>query len=257
MGLRQNTTNQKAAAGGKPKNKMIELLIQYVDSGSILSEYQVNKLIENKNLLIKYLRKRTIAVQNNDFWTDYEKEIIINGIKNNLFNENLLIDFVKSDYDLIYIQYIMGYIENPSEQVKLAAVKQNGNAINAIKNPSEDIQLAAVKQYGISINYIKNPSEDVKLAAVKKDGLAIMYIKNPSEQVKLAAVKQNGNAISFIENPSEQVQLAAVKQNGYAIKYVKNPSEQVQLAAVKQDGEAIQYIENPYPSVINYVKSKK
>ncbi len=41
---------------------------------------------------------------------------------------------------------------------QLAAVSQNGDAIQFIKNPSEKVQLAAVSQNGYSIYYIKNPS---------------------------------------------------------------------------------------------------
>ncbi len=33
-------------------------------------------------------------------------------------------------------------IENPSESVQLAAIKQNGYAIEYIENPSESVQLA-------------------------------------------------------------------------------------------------------------------
>ena len=84
-----------------------------------------------------------------------------------------------------------------------------------LKNPSEKVQLAAVKEDGCAIQYIKNPSEEVQLAAVNKHGYAIQYIENPSEAVQLAAVNQDGWAIQYIENPSEEVQLAAVKKRWY------------------------------------------
>jgi len=64
-------------------------------------------------------------------------------------------------------------------------------AIHYIKNPSEEMQLAAVTQdgYANAIHYIKNPSEAVQLAAVTQNGGVIQYIKNPSEAIQLAAVK--------------------------------------------------------------------
>jgi len=40
-----------------------------------------------------------------------------------------------------------------------------GDAIDYIDNPSEAVQLAAVKQNIYSIKYIKNPSEAVKRVA--------------------------------------------------------------------------------------------
>ncbi len=113
------------------------------------------------------------------------------------------------------------------EAVQLAAVKENGYAIQYIDNPSEEVQLAAIKRNVYSIEYINNPSEAIQLAAVKAKGGAIEYIKNPSEAIQLEAVKRDLYAISYIKNPSEAVQLAAVKNSEYAIEYIKNPSKRV------------------------------
>ena len=52
----------------------------------------------------------------------------------------------------------------------LEKVRQNWGAIEYINNPSEEVQLAAVRQNGQAIRYIKNPSEEVQLiAALSKD----------------------------------------------------------------------------------------
>ena len=150
--------------------------------------------------------------------------------------------------------FAIQYIKNPSEQMQLAAVKQDGWAIRYINSPSEQVQLAAVRQNSWAIRYINSPSEQVQLAAVEHAGQAIQYIDNPSERVQLVAAKKDGYAIDYIKNPSERVQLAAVEQKGNSIQCIKNPSEQVQLAAVRQNEDAIEYIKNPYPSVIKYVK---
>ena len=141
------------------------------------------------------------------------------------------------------------YIANPSEAVQQAAVNQDSSAIQYITNPSEEVQLAAVNQNGPAIYYITNPSEAVQLAAVNQNGPAIQYIKNPSEAVQLAAIKQDGRAIRYIANPSEAVQQAAVNRDGRAIKYIKNPSEALQLAVVNRDGLTIKYITNPSEAV--------
>ena len=47
-----------------------------------------------------------------------------------------------------------------------------------LNNETEEIQLAAVKQTGFSIQYINNPSEEVQLEAVKQNGLSIQFIKD-------------------------------------------------------------------------------
>ena len=97
-------------------------------------------------------------------------------------------------------QGAIGNIRNPSEQVKLAAVMEEGHAIQYIADPSEAVQLAAVLQNGYVIYYIKNPSEQVQIAAVTKDGwYALQFIKNPSEQVQLAAVTREAVKLGSIK----------------------------------------------------------
>ena len=148
-----------------------------------------------------------------------------------------------------------------TEEYNLSAVTQDGYAIRDIKNPSEQVQLAAVKQNGLAIEWIIKkgitPSEQVQLAAVTQSKYALLFIKKPYEQVQLAAVKKYDDMIRFIKNPSEAVKLAAseavqltaVQQLGTAIRYIDNPSEAVQLAAVTQNDNAIKYIENPSEAV--------
>ena len=57
--------------------------------------------------------------------------------------------------------------EHPSEQVQLAAVREDGCAIDDIINPSEKVQLAAVRQNSQAIEYVENPTPKVK-ALIKK-----------------------------------------------------------------------------------------
>ncbi len=144
---------------------------------------------------------------------------------------------------------VLALVDNPPEEMQLAAVRDYDLALKYIENPSEDVQLAAVNYSGYAIENIKNPSLKVQLVAVKQNGYVLYHIKNPSEKVKLAAVKQQGDVIQFIDNPSEEVQLAAVNNVGHAIRFIENPSEKVQLAAVNRDSDAINYIKNPTEKV--------
>ena len=144
-----------------------------------------------------------------------------------------------------------------SEEVQVAAVRQNGRAIEHIDNPTEEVQLAAVTQNSYTIKYIIDkgivPSEQVQIAAVSNNGYAIRHIDNPSEEVQLAAVTEIVEAVIFIDNPTENVQLAIVNENGGYIKYIIDkgivPSEAVQLAAVKQFRQVIKHIPNPSEKV--------
>jgi len=207
-------------------------------------------LVKNKQDKISEAIKNHIIYEVHPKGIDYPPEIYQEIIKKyNLpqdffTNENIQLYWFKSGRE-----HYINFIKAPSERVQLAAVSQNGYAIQWIQNPSEQVQLEAVKQSAYAIQYIKNPSEGIQLEAVKRDQDAIEYIKNPTEQVQLEAVKQSAYAIELIQNPSEQVQLEAVKLNGRAIRYIKTPSEQVQLEAVKQNGDTIYHIKNPSEQV--------
>ena len=159
-------------------------------------------------------------------------------------------DYIKNDDDLLLYYLAAGnehdnnfvdiknFVNTLNENKQKFLIKKQGKYIRFIDEPSEQLQLAAVEQEGAAIKHIIDK------------GIT------PSEQVQLAAVKQNAGAIDLIENPSENVQLAAVQQYGGVIFYIYRkgitPSEQVQLAAVQQNRSVIKYIKNLYPSVINY-----
>ena len=51
----------------------------------------------------------------------------------------------------------------------LAAVKQNGWALQSVKDQTEAIALAAVKQEGYVLQYVKDQTEKVALAAMEGD----------------------------------------------------------------------------------------
>ena len=42
--------------------------------------------------------------------------------------------------------YFVQYIDNPTEEMELEAIKQNGNAIYYIKDLTEEMKLIAIKQ---------------------------------------------------------------------------------------------------------------
>ena len=129
------------------------------------------------------------------------------------------------------------FVDNPTEEMQMKIIRQDGSAIQYINNPAEKVQLAVVKKNGFTIQYINNPSEKVQLAAVKQDGKLIRWINNPSAKVQLIAVKQDGKLIGDIENPTEKVQLEAIKQRWYTIDYIENPTEKVKAVYKKLYGK--------------------
>jgi len=153
-------------------------------------------------------------------------------------------------------QFILESNQDVPEDIQLMAVKNNPIAIEYIKNPSEEIKLAAVKRNGYEwvIKYINNPSEAVQLVAVVGSASIIKLIENPSEAVQIASVEKYGWSVRYIDNPTEKVQLVAVKEDWRAIKFIENPSDEVQLVAVNQNLKAIEGIKNPSEAVQNIMK---
>ena len=81
----------------------------------------------------------------------------------------------------------------------------------------EEKNIAAVQQNGYAVQYIENPSEAVQLAAVQQNGHAVQYIENPSEAVQLAAVQQNGHAVKYIKTSTIVKRLLEVGIEGAEI----------------------------------------
>jgi len=89
---------------------------------------------------------------------------------------------INKDKDIVWL------IKNPTEKVQLVAVMLDAHFLDSFVrngiNPSHEVQLAAVKNNGYTIRYIEHPSEEVQLAAVKANYRAIGSIKNPTQKVK-------------------------------------------------------------------------
>lgn len=146
----------------------------------------------------------------------------LNKIPKEYWNQQIIFNELQKD------PHTLKYIENPTEEVQLFAVKRNGYVIKYIENPSKEVQLEAFISVPELFNYnILDLTPEMKLQAVKSNGYTLKYIKNPSQEMQLEAVKQNCFAIQFINNPSREMQLEAVKQYPDAIKYIKNPTDEV------------------------------
>ena len=134
--------------------------------------------------------------------------------------------------------FAIQWIENPSVELQLAAVKQNPFALQVCVGFGQDC-IRSFNEVAQSFNEVAPTFDDlvpieVQLAAVQQIGAVIEWIPNPCEEVQLAAVNQDGNAIKFIGNPSEAVQLAAVNQNEKSIHLIKNKVCEKLLLKFKQ-----------------------
>lgn len=173
-------------------------------------------------------------------------------------------EYYKELYDLLFTQdalYIkqvsshprsIGDIENPSEDVQLAAVKKDSRAIGKIENPTERVQLLAVEKRPPIIKEIANPTERVKMMAVKKDPRAIVFIYNPSDKVSLVAYRndkrKSGDVIRrIIEDGVRRPDLERYIANHeglaikYAIKILKGPFPEAEDNIAKSSVFSIPY----------------
>jgi hypothetical protein len=152
------------------------------------------------------------------------------------------------------LKYDYDFNQNPSEEDQKVMVQKKVSAIGQLYEmgifPSEEIQLAAVSANGNAIRYMLDdivPSEKVQEVAVANRGLAIAYLLDagikPSEKVQLAAVSNEGRSLGEIIHagiePSTHVQNAAVRQNSYAFVQLTDakiaPSEETQMYAVQKN----------------------
>ena len=82
--------------------------------------------------------------------------------------------------------------------MNLQRLKAKYDSLTEKKNiTDEQQQLAAVQQDGDALQYCLNPSEAVPLAAVQQDGDALRYFHHPSEAVQPAAVQHNCYALKY------------------------------------------------------------
>lgn len=145
------------------------------------------------------------------------------------------------------LQYLV--TRYPSDDVVMAAVKQNGASIQNVSDPSEELQLIAVEKKPENVRYIKNPTQRVQTYVVEKAPREVLNIKNATPDTQLLALKLDGQLINMFPNPSPEIQLIAVQSNPRAIFQIKNPTEEAQIAAVKAVPTLIKNIPNPSKAV--------
>lgn len=132
----------------------------------------------------------------------------------------------------------------------LAAVSENGYALQFVKNQTDEIALAAVSEIGYALQFVKNQTDEIALAAVRNTGRALSSVKNKTPEILLAAVSQNGLVLRSDFPQTQKLALAAVFQNGLALQYVKNQDPEIALTSVLNNGDALEFVINQTPEII-------
>ena len=92
-----------------------------------------------------------------------------------------------------------------NELTLLKKVKKNPNYIKFINNPSEELQIQAVKEIGYTIKYISDPSLEIQRKAIIQNPYAIEYFEEPCEEIQLLAINIAPKCYKCIKNPTEKV----------------------------------------------------
>ncbi len=107
--------------------------------------------------------------------------------------------------------------------------------------------MAAVQQNGRALQFAKKQTPEICMAAAQQDGRALKYVKPifRTPEICMAAVQQNGHALQFVEPifRTPEICMAAMQENGRALYYVKKQTPEICMAAVQQDGCALQSVE--------------
>jgi hypothetical protein len=202
----------------KPQNKELFMLRKIK-----LNKRNLIYFINNKNFLHQILN-RSSGINPNDFC-----------------NPNEL--------DLLYFNSVkLGYVANAANirenRMLLNSVSLYPYCLSYIETQTEELCLAAVKQNVCALKWVKHQDEGVCLAAVQQDGLALKWVNAQTEAICLAAVQNYGGALEYVKKQTEAICLAAVKYDGYALYYVKEQTEEICLAAVQNDSGALQYVKD-------------
>ena len=128
------------------ENKFTSLLTQYVKTGLILNDYQIDKIVSNRDLKDNYLHNRLIADQNNEDLTGKEYSLLDKKQKESVFenmNHYQKLDKALSIGDLDIVKYLL----NKSTEIPSNALS------NAMKSANLDLVKYIIEEKGAKTGY--------------------------------------------------------------------------------------------------------
>lgn len=131
---------------------------------------------------------------------------------------------------------LIQYIKNPSENIQMAALQTGTSAsriFNMIENPSEQLFIAVIKESPAKIVGMTNPTEAQQLAAIsKQDSLITNTTVNWCAKAQRKAFEMNKDYFQFLSEPTEEECWFALQHNPTFIKHIKNPSDDMKSFAI-------------------------
>jgi len=141
-----------------PSDKVLEVIINLLNNAS---DNDLIELLNNQPRYVRYIDNLSVEVKDRIFIAAPHE--VLHLLKSPPSEALLYVIESQSRMRVGNILAVLIKILNviPSEQIQLAVVKKNGQAIKYVENPSEVVQLAAVYQDPQAILSIKNPTENV------------------------------------------------------------------------------------------------
>lgn len=136
-----------------------------------------------------------------------------------------------SQADFWEAPYIKDWIQELPDEVQCAGVAGYGMMLQYIAErlKTEEVCLAAVKQNGMALKFVREQTPKICKAAVRKSGWALPYVKEQTPEICLAAVKKRGCALEWVKEQTLKVCLAAVKHDAEALKFIKDAEMREQV----------------------------
>lgn len=131
---------------------------------------------------------------------------------------------------------LIQYIKNPSENIQMAALQGGTSAskiFNMIEQPSESLFIAVIKESPAKIVGMTNPTEAQQLAAIsRQESLITNTTVNWCAKAQRKAFEMNKDYFQFLSEPTEEECWFALQHNPTFIKYIKNPSDDMKSFAI-------------------------
>ena len=78
-------------------------------------------------------------------------------------------------------------------------IKINPYALQHIPNPTEEMKLAALREHGLVLEFIKDPTREMQLTALQNTAKAIRFIPHPSDEFLRRAVRKSWTNLAYID----------------------------------------------------------
>lgn len=149
------------------------------------------------------------------------------------------------------------FIENPTKDMCMTAIKQHGSAIRYVKNQTRKMCLIAIKhEHGFK--YLHNyDDEEICLQAIKLYSPNIQYIPYQTTELCMLALQDSRKCIlRYIREQTYDICKQAVTYNPNNISYVKNQLYDLCVIALEKEPQTLGYIKEQYHELCEYAQHK-